>query len=213
MFRLLKSAAKRSFGRSRAAKAAASDPLRFDLEAFRRREVFRDNYRLIADALHKTIDFQSTLDLGCANGFLMQEFLTQNKSVLGVELSADVINVLPPTLSDYVIVGDATKVGELGRFDLVCCVEVAEHVPPEASASLVATIASNASKWVYFTAAGPCQPGHGHINCRQQFYWINEFRKHGISIAWEETERFLSLISGIRPAVWLEWNSLLFRVN
>jgi hypothetical protein len=38
MFRLLKSAAKRSFGRSRAAKAAASDPLRFDLEAFRRRE-------------------------------------------------------------------------------------------------------------------------------------------------------------------------------
>jgi hypothetical protein len=110
-----------------------------------------------------------------------------------------------------VIVGDAVALGRIGTFDLVCCVEVAEHVPPASSTGLVETICANAGRWIYFTAASPFQPGHGHINCRQQFFWLNQFRKLGVEIDWDMTERFLARIDDLRPAVWLPMNSLVLR--
>ena len=185
----------------------------FDAAAFRGRMRFRDNYRTISQQLLKVLDFSSVLDLGCANGFLLEDFLVAGKDVVGVELSADVRDVLPAPLQEEVLIADATTLGTIGSFDLVCCVEVAEHVPPENSLGLVETIVCNATKWIYFTAASPCQPGHGHINCRQQFFWLNEFRKRGAIVDWERTEAFLAAIRGLEPAVWLEWNSLILSVE
>lgn len=178
---------------------------------FRNRERFRDNYRTIASALLRLLPFRTVLDIGCANGFLLEEFLKSGKDVVGVELSKDAVAVLPIALRERVLIRDALTLGKLMEADLVCCVEVAEHVPPESSILLVDTICANASEWVYFTAASPCQDGHGHINCRQQFFWLNEFRKRGFVLDWGRTEALLASISGLSPAVWLEWNSLILR--
>lgn len=185
----------------------------FTVNAFEARNKYRENYRQIAGALQQLCDFSSVLDLGCANGFLLENFRASGKSIKGFEISEDVIEVLPPNLREVITIGDATKLRRIGEFDLVCCVEVAEHIPPDATEGLLNAITQNASRWIYFTAAPPFQPGHGHINCRQQFYWLNEFRKRGIELDWDRTERFLELIRGIKPAEWLEWNSLILRVN
>jgi hypothetical protein len=143
---------------------------------------------------------------------LLEDFALAGKEVRGVELSPDVRDFLPTILQDKVSIADAVTLGTVGQFDLVCCVEVAEHVAPESSRGLIDTIVGNASKWIYFTAAAPGQSGHGHINCRQQFFWLNEFRKRSIDLDWEHTDRFLASIRGLQPAVWLEWNSLILRV-
>jgi SAM-dependent methyltransferase len=183
----------------------------FDSAAFRHRIRYRDNYQTISASLLEIVEFTSVLDLGCANGFLLEDFIDSGKDVRGVELSPEVRDVLPGRLHEKVMIADAVTLGKIGAFDLVCCVEVAEHVPPESSYGLIDTIVANASKWIYFTAASPCQPGHGHVNCRQQFFWLNEFRKRGVSLDWERTEQFLAAIKGLQPAEWLEWNSLILR--
>lgn len=183
----------------------------FLLEDFRNREVFRQNYKTIANAIIDTIDFQTVLDLGSANGLFMDPLLESGRDVLGYELSCEVLPLLPDEIRKRTSFGDATKLGKIGNFDLVSCIEVAEHVPPDSSQGLVDTIVGNSTNWIYFTSASPYQPGHGHINCQQQFYWLNMFRKKSFYVEWDVTEQFLKKIQGITPAKWLEWNSLILK--
>lgn len=183
----------------------------FSKESFLRRIRLRANYKSVANALLDLVDFDSMLDVGCANGFLLEKMQAAGKRVAGVELSPDALEVLPETLKSQVTIADATRLGKIGCFDLVCCVEVAEHIPAERSAGLLNTLVANCKQWLYFTAATPCQPGHGHINLRSQFYWLNELRKRGMQLDWARTEALVDRIRGLQPAEWLEWNSLILR--
>jgi SAM-dependent methyltransferase len=201
----------RLLSRSRGPGPAPPEPGDFDEAAFRAREPYRGNYLTLCDALTGLLDFDSVLDLGCANGFLLEPLVARGKDARGVEISPAVLPLLAPGLRDRVTIASVTTLGKVGTFDLVACIEVAEHVPPAESEGLLDTIAANAGRWVYFTAATPYQHGRGHINCRPHFYWMNEFRKRGLALEWDLTERFLRAISDLTPAVWLPKNSLIFR--
>lgn len=67
----------------------------------------------------------------------------------------------------------------LGReFDLAVCVEVAEHLPADAAATLVGTL-TRLAPVVLFSAAVPDQGGDGHINEQWPAYWAELFATHG----------------------------------
>ena len=183
----------------------------FDAQAFAKREPIRNNYRTIAASLSGLLPFQTVLDLGCGNGFLLEPLADHGKEVTGVELSPAAREMIRDDLRERVTTGDATSFDAGRRFDLVACVEVAEHIEPGLSDDLIGTIARHSANWVYFTAASPHQPGHGHINCHQQFYWLSRFRRHGIELDWDATEAFLASIEGLSPAKWLVENSLILR--
>lgn len=183
----------------------------FDAAAFQEREKYRSCYSQVAEALIDLLTFDNILDLGCGNGFLMEAMLSHGKEVVGVEQSKAVLPLLPQELKDHVQIGDATNLGRIGSFDLVACVEVAEHIQPSKSTALLKSIAANGKKWVYFTAASPYQGGHGHINCRPQFYWMSEFRKLGFDMEWDITEKLVGKIGDLTPTKWLPLNSLVFR--
>jgi hypothetical protein len=57
------------------------------------------------------------------------------------------------------------------RSDVVICLEVGEHLPPSAACTLVETIVSATKGVLLFSAAGPGQPGTGHINLQPPEYW------------------------------------------
>ncbi|WP_050807151.1 bifunctional 2-polyprenyl-6-hydroxyphenol methylase/3-demethylubiquinol 3-O-methyltransferase UbiG, partial [Acidiphilium sp. PM] len=65
-----------------------------------------------------------------------------------------------------------------GRFDLVMCLEVAEHLPFERSASLVDDIC-RLGDLVLFSAAIPFQHGTGHVNEQWPEFWAIHFRARG----------------------------------
>lgn len=184
---------------------------RFLSADFERREPFRTNYIKIADVLTAQLDFSSVLDLGCGNGFLLEPMADRGKDVLGVELSGDAHALLRADLRDRVVITDVTEFAVAKRFDLVACIEVAEHIESSLSDKLIATITNHAAKWVYFTAASPYQPGHGHINCHQQFFWLKRFRNHGFHLDWRQTETLIESIHDLTPATWLIENSLILR--
>ncbi|HTT80654.1 MAG TPA: class I SAM-dependent methyltransferase [Stellaceae bacterium] len=64
------------------------------------------------------------------------------------------------------------------RFDVALCLEVAEHLPPEAAPVLVASLVRH-SDLILFSAAAPRQPGQHHVNCQWPEYWQEIFNRHG----------------------------------
>lgn len=76
-------------------------------------------------------------------------------------------------------VADLSHPVDLGhRFDLVQCLEVAEHLPGSAADSLVASLARHADL-ILFSAAPPGQGGLHHINEQPYDYWRKKFSACG----------------------------------
>jgi len=80
------------------------------------------------------------------------------------------------------------------RYDVAICLEVAEHLRnPDALLGWLRKLAPV----VFFSAAVPGQPGAGHINCRWQADWAENFKDAG----WWTHD--------IRPSIWgdgrIEW--------
>ena len=180
-------------------------PSRYRAKHFRRREEMRPDYARVAASLLERLDFETVADVGCANGFLLEAFLDAGKRIAGIELSPAVVEVLREGVAPYVAIGDFAEM--TGRHDLVCCVEVAEHIPAERSAELVATLARLAERWIYFTAAPPGQSGHGHINCRPHAEWLGMFAERGWSADDALTTAFRGDLEALEKAHWLRANS------
>jgi len=80
---------------------------------------------------------------------------------------------------------------DLGRrFDLAVSVEVAEHLPPEASDRFVGLLVRLSDR-VLFSAAVPYQGGVNHVAERWQSDWARRFLRHGYRA-----------YDAIRPRVW-----------
>jgi hypothetical protein len=63
-------------------------------------------------------------------------------------------------------------------FDLVMCLEVAEHIPKHlAHNALLATLVKSMSNILIFSAAQPGQEGTGHVNLQPLSYWIEALEK------------------------------------
>lgn len=119
----------------------------------------------------------SAVDVGCGSGSWMRAL-----GELGV---ADVWGVdgsyAPPDAGTYgtFVAHDLRQPLRLSRrFDLAICLEVAEHLPAERAAGLVADLVDTAPA-VLFSAAIPGQGGTGHINLRWPDYWVGLFERHG----------------------------------
>lgn len=184
---------------------------------FKRREALRGDYRRLARSLLRHLEFEAALDVGCGNAFLLETFRAAGLEVAGVEASSAIRSVLDSGLSAAVRIGDFREARAVLRadgsrtWDLVSCVEVAEHIEPCRSEELVETLASAASCWIYFTAAPPGQTGHGHINCRPHDEWLAWFGEHGWIVSPRETEAVRRDLDRLRRAVWLRPNSFVLR--
>jgi SAM-dependent methyltransferase len=178
-------------------------------EDFRRRDPFRGAYLEIGAFLSERLTPSSVIDVGCANGFLMEGLAAEGRRIAGIELSPHVREVLPDELQERVQIGDFSEAG--GSWDLVCCVEVAEHIEPDRSEELVAKLVELAERWIYFTAAPPGQTGRGHINCRPHEEWLEWFGALGWEADQELTESLRQRLAGLPETPWLERNSLVLR--
>lgn len=124
----------------------------------------------------------SILDVGCGAGAWVAAYDEAGAShVAGV----DGAYVRPEQLlfdAARFQVADVASSFRLGRtFDLVQCLEVAEHVPPTASETLVDNLVAHAPV-VLFSAAPPGQGGENHINERPYAYWRDLFEQRGYAL-------------------------------
>lgn len=121
----------------------------------------------------------SVADVGCGVGGWLQVFERNGiKDYLGVD-GDYVPREMLKIPSDKYLAADLKAIRSLGRkFDLVCSVEVAEHLPAECAQQLVVLL-SQTAPIVLFSAALPGQGGTAHLNEQWPTYWASLFAAQG----------------------------------
>lgn len=133
----------------------------------------------------------SVLDVGCGRGAWLSAFQRAGvKDFLGIDgFMVEQESLLIP--AGTFAVHDLNKPFRLGRkFDLALCLEVAEHLTPEAADHLVESLTQH-SQVVLFSASVPYQEGTMHINEQWLEYWLVRFK----------AKDFVP-VDCIRPHVW-----------
>jgi hypothetical protein len=115
-------------------------------------------------------------DLGC-------------KKILGLDAHEN-YEILRIPVENYVATNLNEEIGTYGFFDLLICMEVAEHLALDRSRSLISDLCKH-SDVILFSAAIPMQGGFGHVNEQWQSYWAKLFIE----------ENFLPF-DLVRPLVW-----------
>jgi SAM-dependent methyltransferase len=119
----------------------------------------------------------SVLDVGCGLGIWLKVAQSRGISdIRGIEgywLDPSKLQVDARHLG----VLDLEKSFDLGRrFDLVICLEVAEHISASAADHFIASLTRHAPV-VLFSAAIPYQGGHHHVNEQFLPYWVERFAR------------------------------------
>jgi SAM-dependent methyltransferase len=161
----------------------------------------------------------SYLDLGSGTGAMVNCARKLGSDAYGVDL----INgpehwFLHHDLTQPLNVGVNMATGKHRTdFDLITCLEVAEHLPLDSHETLVDTIArhlrpmpnmEDASGYLLFSAAPPGQRGEHHIGCRPAHEWRGMFHERGISYREDLTRQIAHLFGWVTgPAShWLASN-------
>jgi len=160
--------------------------------------------RVISDWACRSLAPGSLLDLGSGAGHYLRAFAHRGVRVFGLEASPTGV----AASGDGVLAMnyDLKKPLFLStRFDIVMCVEVAEHIPKRYSETLVKSICRHASKYIIFTAAPPGTLGLDHINCQPEDFWKRMFERQGFGLRTDLTTELRSVATEEETADW--WKS------
>jgi hypothetical protein len=123
--------------------------------------------------------FESSLDLGAGDGYYSYVLREMKTEAYAVEVDEAAAEFVPEEV--WFVPWDLRVPLDLKRtYDLVLCLEVAEHLPEASADTLCDTIARHCGKVLIFTAAPPKQGGHGHVNCQPAHYWIEKLARRGV---------------------------------
>ena len=124
---------------------------------------------VLVDVIADTFAPGSVLDVGCGEGFLVEEFRSRGAEAFGVD-GDDMAGV------DRVV--DLCDPPHLGRWDVAVSLEVGEHLPASAAKGFVRLLCESAPV-VVFSAAIPGQGGPNHVNEQWPAYWVELFAECG----------------------------------
>lgn len=150
---------------------------------------------------------RSVLDVGCGTGAWLSVYRAKGVAdIAGVDGDYVQRGRLMIPASDYRAL-DVGREFDLGRtFDLVQSLEVAEHIAPSDSRTLIANLVRHGST-VLFSAAVPGQGGEHHTNERPYEFWRALFAEHGYA----PYDCIRPRITGRRDVEpWYAYNSILY---
>lgn len=142
----------------------------------------RASARAVIARLASGMEIASVLDVGCGRGAWLSEWQQAGfEDVVGVDgdyVERASLHIAPQKFHAR----NLEQPFDLGRrFDLVQCLEVAEHLPETAAAGLVTSLARHGDV-ILFSAAVPGQGGEHHINEQPLGYWRERFEDLGYSV-------------------------------
>ncbi|MET4186697.1 GT2 family glycosyltransferase/SAM-dependent methyltransferase [Bradyrhizobium sp. JR7.2] len=131
----------------------------------------------IADELIRTFRPRRVFDAGCALGFLVEALWDRGVEAWGRDISDYAIKKVRADMRSYCSVGSLADPIE-GRYDLVTCIEVLEHMTDADGAKAIGNMVAVTDRVVISTSPDDfAEPTH--INVRPPIYWMRAFAEHG----------------------------------
>lgn len=144
----------------------------------------------VVPLLVSTFNPNSVLDLGCNTGCWLAEFRKAGVSdIMGI----DGDNMIPELMIDrekFKVFDLSTELSLERMYDMILCLEVAEHIVESRSEILIRNICRHGNL-IVFSAAIPGQGGYSHFNEQPIKYWVERFSTYGY-VADEEFRKKIS---------------------
>ncbi len=135
----------------------------------------------VVQGIKEMFNPKSVIDIGCAIGDTIKGLLEVGIEAYGIEGSraAEEYLVAPKERVRFLDLRIPIPL-PVTTFDLVHCIEVAEHIEPEYADIFLDNLVLFSNK-ILMSAAPPGQKGKGHVNCQPKEYWIEKMGARGYS--------------------------------
>lgn len=131
----------------------------------------------VADFIIAEYAPRTVLDAGCAIGFLVEALRERGVDARGFDISEYAISQVPEELMPYCTLGSVTDEIE-GTYDLITCIEVLEHVPPDVAEQAIENFARHTDR-ILFSSTPDDVDEPTHVNVKQPENWVAAFAEQG----------------------------------
>ncbi|WP_312793796.1 glycosyltransferase [Tianweitania sp.] len=144
----------------------------------------------VASQLIDAFSPNTVFDAGCAHGFLMEAFWHRGVEARGRDISHFAISQVRQDIREYAEQGSLTETIS-GKYDLVTCIEVLEHMTEDDGRRALAHLCS-ASDLVLFSSSPDDFEEPTHINVRPTLWWLQRFAEQGFAPVEEHSASYLT---------------------
>ena len=131
------------------------------------------------------------LDVGCAMGILVGSMRELGVDAEGIDHSAYAIAKADPRAAGHLRVVDLLREPLDGRWDVISCIEVLEHLPSGQVDAVIGNLCRSTDTIVFSSTADEFNEGT-HVNVRPPAYWAAQFADHGFYRRFDIDATFVS---------------------
>jgi 2-polyprenyl-3-methyl-5-hydroxy-6-metoxy-1,4-benzoquinol methylase len=136
-------------------------------------------FGMVADELIRALRPRVVLDAGCAMGFLVEAFWDRGVEARGIDISPYAISQVRRDMQPHCRVGSLAD-GVEGKYDLITCIEVLEHMPEEQAKAAISHL-TRATDTLLFSSTPYDFEEPTHFNVRPYISWLQLFQEYGFS--------------------------------
>ena len=138
---------------------------------------WRGFFRMVADRIIGITNPTTVLDVGCAKGILVQALREKGVDAAGFDISDHAVAAAHADVREHLWVGSATD-PIAGRYSLVTCIEVLEHMAPDEAQRAIDRICE-VTDLVLFSSSPYDHREPTHVNTRPTAQWASSFAERG----------------------------------
>ncbi|HEY6729943.1 MAG TPA: methyltransferase domain-containing protein [Solirubrobacterales bacterium] len=144
---------------------------------YERNEHWLGFFDRVAEEIVREFHPSTVLDAGCAMGFLVEGLRKRGIEASGVDVSEYAISQVHESVAEHCRVASLSEPLP-GRYDLITCVEVLEHIPPEEASSAIANLCA-ASDQLLISTSPTDYAEPTHLNVQPPEFWSAALAREG----------------------------------
>lgn len=132
---------------------------------------------MVADRVVGVVGPASVLDVGCGQGLLVHALREKGVDATGLDVSEQAVEAAHPDVREHLRVASATEQID-GRYELVTCIGVLEHMAPAQAQEAIDRIAEVTDR-VLFSSSPSDHREPTRVNGRPTDQWLASFAERG----------------------------------
>ncbi|MBN2146105.1 MAG: methyltransferase domain-containing protein [Anaerolineales bacterium] len=147
-------------------------------QPYQRNEAWIALFNAIAIRIVSDIQPKRVLDAGCALGILVEMLRQRGVEAWGIDISQYAIQNVHPDYQPYCQVGSILESFPHPNYDLIVCIEVLEHLPPQDAEKAIANLCRHSDD-ILFSSTPYDYKEATHFNVQPPEFWAENFARQG----------------------------------